>query len=217
MRSERRSRPTQRPVIRKHQRLPRWVRLVSKLVPAFDFCLLLYFFSGITNVGWASPLSAALAFAVLLAVTVTGISFAFFRFTGDRLQQYKNDIGVIPSRGLDEATTVAVGLTLGAMMILAALIFIRIRAGVLGAFGSGAGGIAIIISLALALVSILANTLVIAVHALDGSAGQTGSTRADARRTNRWPCTSRCVGACLSGKRFLTSRSRSSAGKRSGC
>ena len=38
---------------------------------------------------------------------VTCISFAFFRFTGDRLQQYKDDAGVIPLRGLDEATTVS--------------------------------------------------------------------------------------------------------------
>ena len=54
-----------------------------------------------TNVNWASPLSAALVFAVLLAAMVTGITFAFFRFTGDRLQQYKDDTGVIPLRGLD--------------------------------------------------------------------------------------------------------------------
>ena len=123
-----------------------------------------------TNVNWTSPFSAALVFAVLLAAMVTGISFVFFRFTGDRLQQYKDDTGVIPLRGLDEATTVSMGLALGAMIVLAALMFIRMRAEVLDALGPNAGGTAIIISLALALVSILANTLVIAVHALDGSA-----------------------------------------------
>jgi hypothetical protein len=101
---------------------------------------------------------------------VTGISFAFFRFTGDRLQQYKDDAGVIPLRGLDAATTVSIGLALGAMIILAALMFTRMRAEVLNALGPHAASTATIIGLALALVSILANTLVIAVHALDGSA-----------------------------------------------
>ena len=88
-----------------------------------------------TNVNWASPLSAALVFAGLLAAMITGISFAFFRFTGDRLQQYKDDTGTIPLRGLDEATYVSMGLALAAMMILAALMFIRMRAEVLNTLG----------------------------------------------------------------------------------
>ena len=154
----------------RHRRLPTALRRVPPLVFGADALLLLYFFSGVTNVNWASPLSAALVFAVLLAAMITGISFAFFRFTGDRLLQYKDDTGTIPLRGLDEATYVSIGLALGAMMILAALMFIRMRAEVLDTLGPHAGGTAIIIGLALALVSILANTLVIAVHALDGSA-----------------------------------------------
>lgn len=154
----------------RHRRLPTALRRVPLLVFGADALLLLYFFSGVTNVNWTSPLSAALVFAVLLAAMVTGISFAFFRFTGDRLQQYKDDTGTIPLRGLDQATTVSIGLALGAMMILAALMFIRMRAEVIDTLGPHAGGTAIIIGLALALVSILANVLVIAVHALDGSA-----------------------------------------------
>src|ERR1700689_1333593 len=51
---------------RKHQRLPRWISHVPKLVLLVDFSLLLYFFAGITNVDWTSPMSANLAFAVLL-------------------------------------------------------------------------------------------------------------------------------------------------------
>jgi hypothetical protein len=154
----------------RHRRLPPALRRVPPLVFCADALLLLYFFSGVTNVNWASPASAALVFAVLLAAMITGISFAFFRFTGDRLQQYKDDAGTIPLRGLDEATNVLIGLALGAMMILAALMFIRMRSEVLDTLGTHADGTAIIIGLALALVSILANTLVIVVHALDGSA-----------------------------------------------
>ena len=154
----------------RHRRLPTVLRRVPRLVFGADALLLLYFYSGVTNVNWGSPLSAALVFAILLAGMVTGISFAFFRFTGDRLQQYKDDTGTIPLRGLDEATNLSIGLALGAMVILAALMFIRMRAEVMDSLGPHAGGTAIIIGLALALVSILANTLVIAVHALDGSA-----------------------------------------------
>ena len=178
----------------------------------FRLLLLLYFFSGVTNVNWASPFSAALVFAVLLAAMVTGISFAFFRFTGDRLQQYKNDTGVIPLRGLDEATTVSMGLALGAMVILAALMFVRMRAEVLDALGPHASGTAIIIRLALALVSILANTLVIAVHALDGSAE---ADRLDALgRAMYHPLPGSIT--CSSRQRSSTSRSPSSAGKPAG-
>ena len=101
--------PTSSRGSRRHRRLPEALRRVPVLVFVADALLLLYFFSGVTNVDWASPLSAALVFAVLLAAMVTGISFAFFRFTGDRLQQYKNDAGTIPLRGLDEATTVSRG------------------------------------------------------------------------------------------------------------
>jgi hypothetical protein len=155
---------------RRHRRMPAALRLVPRLVLAADGLLLLYFFSGITNVNWGNPLSMALVFAVLLAAMVTGISFAFFRFTGDRLQQYKDDTGIIPLRGLDEATNASMALAAAAMVILAALMYLRMRAEVINVLGHRAGFNAIIIGLTLALVSILANTLVIAVHALDGSA-----------------------------------------------
>ena len=154
----------------RHRRLPLALRRVPPLVFGADTLLLLYFFSGVTNVNWESPLSAALAFAALLAAMVTGMSFAFFSFAGDRLQQYKDDTGVIPLRGLDEATTVSMMLALAAMIILAALMFTRMRAEVTIALGPRADGTALILGLVLALVSILANTLVVAVHALDGSA-----------------------------------------------
>jgi hypothetical protein len=155
---------------RRHRRMPAALRRVPLLVFAADALLLLYFFSGITNVNWDNPLSMALVFAVLLAAMVTGISFAFFRFTGDRLLQYKDDTGTIPLRGLDEATNTSMTLAAGAMIVLAVLMYLRMHAEVIDALGKHAGATAMIIGLTLAMVSILANTLVIAVHALDGSA-----------------------------------------------
>ena len=62
------------------------------------------------------------------------------------------------------------GLSGGAMVTLAALMFLRMRAEVITALGPQAGFTAIIVGLTLAVVGVLANTLVIAVHALDGSA-----------------------------------------------
>lgn len=153
----------------KHRRLPEALRHVPPLVFTADAGLLLYFFSIITNVNWGRPFSAALLFATLLAGMITGISFAFFRFTADRLQQYKDDTGAIPLRGLDAGTNISMGLAAVAMVVLAALMFLRMYAEVTATLGPRSGGTAIIIGLTLALVSFLANTLVIAVHAFDGS------------------------------------------------
>jgi protein-S-isoprenylcysteine O-methyltransferase Ste14 len=155
---------------RRHRKLPRSLRRMPRIILVADGLLLLYFFSGVTNVDWSSPLSAALVFALMLAVMVTGISFAFFRLAGDRLQQYKNDAGSVPLRGLDEATMTIVALAIAAIATLATLMYCRMHAEVIDALGPSAGVTAVIIGLTLAVVSVLANTMVIAVHALDGSA-----------------------------------------------
>jgi len=44
---------------RRHRRLPKALRRVPVVVFAADALLLLYFFSGVTNVDWSSPFSAA--------------------------------------------------------------------------------------------------------------------------------------------------------------
>jgi hypothetical protein len=89
--------------------------------------------------------------------------------TGDRLRQYKDDTGTIPLRGLDPPTNISMGLAASALVILAALMFLRMRTEVSQALGPHSGATATIIGLTVAVVSVLANTLVIAVHALDGS------------------------------------------------
>jgi hypothetical protein len=153
----------------RHRRLSKALRRVPVIIFISDALLLLYFFSGVTNVDWTSPLSAALIFAVMLAAMVTCISFAFFRLAGDRLRHYKNDAGTVPLRGLDDATMVIAGLALAAVAVLATLMYFRMHAEVIDALGSSAGFSAVVIGLTLATVSILANIMVIAVHALNGS------------------------------------------------
>lgn len=154
---------------RKHHRLPRWIGGIPRLVLIVDLCLLLYFFSGITDVDWASPLSADLAFAVLLAVMVTVLSYGFLAFAGHRLRSYKDHSGAIPLADLDGLTKASAAAGIAAIAVLAALMFTRMRTEVLYALGPGSQGTALLVALTLAVVSALANFLVIAIHALDGS------------------------------------------------
>ena len=154
---------------RKHQRLPRWIGRIPILVLLVDFCLLLYFFSGITDVNWASPLGASLVFAVLLAAMVTVLSYGFLAFAGHRLRGYKDHSGAVAFSDLDGLTRAACWASAAGIAMLAALMFIRMRAEVLYALGPNGWTTALVIALALAVVSALANFLVVAIHALDGS------------------------------------------------
>ena len=154
---------------RKHRRLPRWIGHVPKLVLVVDFCLLLYFFAGITDVNWASPLSANLAFAVLLAAMVTTLCYGFLAFAGYRLRGYKDHSGGIAFGDLDGLTGAACAAAAVGMAAIAALMFIRMRTEVLYALGPQGWVTALVIALVVAVVSLLANFLVVAIHALDGS------------------------------------------------
>jgi hypothetical protein len=154
---------------RKHQRLPRWLARIPKVVLLVDFCLLLYFFAGVTDVDWASPLSADLVFAVLLAVMVTVLSYGFFAFAGHRLRSHKDHSGAIPFADLDGITKASAAAAIAAIIVLSALMFTRMRTEVLYALGPNAWATALLIALTLAVVSALANFLVIAIHALNGS------------------------------------------------
>ena len=86
---------------RKHHRVSWWVRWTPKIVVSFDFCLLLYFFAGITGVQWADPRPAPLAFAAAAAAMLTGAGFAYFRFTSTRRRRFKDDTDTIALRGLN--------------------------------------------------------------------------------------------------------------------
>jgi len=154
---------------RKHTRLPRLLRLVPWVVLAADSGLYLYFISGVTNVDWSHPLSAALVFALMLTIAVTVLSFGYLTFVGEMLNHYKTDDGTVATDDLDPITKCVVVLAGIGMTVLAVLMFVRMRTEVIQALGPGHGGTALMIALAVAVVSILANTMVIVVHALDGS------------------------------------------------
>ena len=154
---------------RKHERLPRWFRHLPRVVLAFDFLLLLYFLSGITDVNWSDPESPQLAFAVALAAMITLVSYGCFAFAGDRLRAHKDHAGRIPLGSLDWLTTVMVVACTVGIAILGFLMFSRMWSEVLIALGNGATTTAISVAAAVTAVSVLANVMVISVHALDGS------------------------------------------------
>jgi hypothetical protein len=154
---------------RKHRRLARWQRWIPKFVLFFDFALLLYFFAGITNVYWQSPLSMALAFAAALAAMVTVLSYGFLAFTGHRLRSHKNHEGAPDVRALDGLTKAACGAAIAVIAVLAVLMYLRMHSEVLDALGGQAGQGALVIALSVAVVSAVANCLVVLIHAFDGS------------------------------------------------
>lgn len=153
----------------KHTRFPRWIGYIPKVVLAADFSMLLYFFAGITNVNWAAPVSAGLGFAGLLAAMVTVLTYGFLAFAGYRLRTYKDHSGTIARHALDGLTKAACGAAACGAAAVALLMFIRMRAEVLDALGPGGWATAVAIGVVLSVVSALANFLVVAVHALDGS------------------------------------------------
>lgn len=153
----------------KHRRLPRWQRWIPKFVLFFDFALLLYFFAGVTNVDWQSPLSMDLAFAAALAAMVTVLAYGFLAFTGHRMRTHKTHGGTVHHDELDGLTKTAFAAAMTVVTVVAALMFFRIHSEVVSALGPGAGATAMVIPLAVAVVSAVANYLVVLIHALDGS------------------------------------------------
>jgi uncharacterized membrane protein len=154
---------------RKHRRAPEWMQWIPRYVLCFDFGILLYFFAGITNVNWASPVSMALGFALVLAAMVTVLSYGYLSFAGHCLRGFKNHEGTVHHRDLDGFTKVILGVAAAVIAVIATLMYLRMHTEVGYALGVSAGLTSIFIAAALAVVSVAANFLVVAIHALDGS------------------------------------------------
>ena len=154
---------------RKHGRLPSWLAGIPKVVVFVDLSLLTYFFAGITDVDWATPLSASLAFALILALMVTVLCYGFLAFTGHRLRGHKDHTGAIVPGDVDGLSAIAVAASVILIGVVAMLMFIRMQTEVGYALGPGSAQTALAIALAIAVVSAAANMLVVGVHALDGS------------------------------------------------
>ena len=165
------TKPTERPScpgecqpgpIPQARRLPRWSRQLPRVVLAFDFLLLLYFLSGITDVNWGNPESPAAG--------VRGrpsrddhdlVSYGCFAFAGNRLRAHKEHSGRIPPGSLDWLTRMLVVACTVGIIVLGLLMFSRMWSEVLVALGNGATTTAISVAAAVTAVSVLANVMVI--------------------------------------------------------
>jgi hypothetical protein len=154
---------------RKHHRAPAWFRFMPRVVLVFDLALLLYFISGITDVNWAAPLSLPLAFAAGLALMVTVVCYVCFAFAGHQLRRHKDDTGAIPLSEVDWLTRLLVIACSVGVVLVGLLMFTRMWSEVLLALGNGAHTTALAVAAAVTAVSVLANIMVIVVHATDGS------------------------------------------------
>ena len=155
---------------RKHHRLPRWMRTIPKFVLFFDFALLLYFFGGVTNVNWYAALSPSLAFAAALAGMMTVLSYGFLAFTGHTLQLHKDHTGTVDREAVDGFAKATFAMAMMVIAVVGALMYVRIHSEVFNALGARAGVTALVIPLAVAVVSAGANFLVVLIHMRDGSA-----------------------------------------------
>jgi len=156
---------------RRHRRLGRSLRRIPPVAFTADFLISLWFFGGVTDVDFSDPLStsANLAFALVVAGTVTVIAFAYLKFVGSQLRVHKNDAGTIAPASLDPLTRGLVGLAGLGMAVVALFTYTRLHAEVTEALGAHSGGTAAAVGLTVAVVSILASVLVVGVHCLDGS------------------------------------------------
>jgi hypothetical protein len=155
---------------RRHDRLPGWICQVPRIVMGCDLGLLVFFFGGITDVDWSRPsLSPALLFAIMLAVAVTVLAYGLLAFAGHRLRSFRNHAGQIHLTDLDGFTKLVTAGSVVCIIVVAALMFVRMDDEVAGALGPASGATALLVGLALAVVSALSNFLVIAIHAHNGS------------------------------------------------
>ena len=154
---------------RKHDRQPRSQRRIPGFVLVLDIALLLYFFAGITDVHWRNLLSMNMAYATTLAVMVAVPAYSFLAFAGHQLRARKGHDGAVHFSELDAVDRLTLGVAVGLIAALAVLMFLHVHGEVIDNLGPKAEVTALVISLAVSAVSVIANYLVVMIHALDGS------------------------------------------------
>jgi hypothetical protein len=154
-----------------HRRLPWVVRQVPWIVAILDCVVLLSFCGDVFNVYLLSPGEAPLAAlaAVMLAVLGSGVGYTWLAMTGLRLKAFRTELGEIAWSAIGALTLLMLavsGVLLGA---LALLMYERVTTEVLAQVDGSTGSAASMLGAIFAVLSLVANLSVIAVHALDGS------------------------------------------------
>jgi hypothetical protein len=154
-----------------HRRLPGIVRQVPWVVALLDFVVLLSFCGDVFNVNplhpGPSPLAAVAA--VMLAMLGSGVGYTWLAMTGMRIKAFRTEMGEVAWRAVGALTWTMIGVAAVLIAALAMLMYGRVATEMLaqidGSAAAGAGALAMIF----AVLSVVANLAVIAVHALDGS------------------------------------------------
>lgn len=154
-----------------HRRLPWLVRQVPWVVCALDCAVLLSFCTDIFNVDLGAPFAAPVPYlaALLLAVLGSGVAFTWLATTGTRLRTYRNKLGEIEWAAAGVSTWILLAVSGVLVAALATLMYERVTVEAAQAFEEPAGGGAFLLGLVFAVLSVVANLAVLAVHAFDGS------------------------------------------------
>lgn len=175
-----------------HRRLPRLLRRIPAVIVVADLVVLLFFTAGVFNVDPAAPVSLAGCMAALFALIGTGVAYGWLTLVGHRLKALRDGAGEIRLLGAGRATRVLLAISAVLILTLGFLMYTRVHQEVADALGPGGLGTAAAMGLVFAVLGMVANAFVIAVHALDGSVA---TERLDelaavisrpARRTQRW-------------------------------
>ena len=155
-----------------HRRVPWLVRQVPAVVALLDGVVLLSFCADIFNAKLLDPGSTPIESlaSLLLAVLGSGIAFTWLAITGLRLRVFRTSLGEVAWAAVGALTWIMVGV--GGVLIgtLGVLMYTRVTTEVLAAVETASASGAQLLGLLFAVLSVIANLTVVAVHALDGSA-----------------------------------------------
>ncbi|SEB45589.1 hypothetical protein SAMN04489727_1894 [Amycolatopsis tolypomycina] len=154
----------------RHRRVGRLARVLTLLtVVVVDLPIMLWLASSLFNIDWSNPVGLPLAISVVISVLATGGAATALHYLGHNLRQNKNH-----RRQLDWAKVSSGSkLSLATIGLLAGLrgvvMFVRVYAeGVL----SGMNGLAVLLAVLVALVTVVSATLVFWTAFRDGSLEQ---------------------------------------------
>jgi hypothetical protein len=154
-----------------HRRLPRSVRQVPWVVALLDFVVLLSFCGDVFNVSLLHPGSApqAAAAAIMLAMLGSGVGYTWLAMTGMRIKAFRTELGEIAWRAVGALTWSMLAVSAVLVAALATLMDQRVTTEVLTQIDGSSTSAAGMLGVLFAVLSVVANLAVIAVHALDGS------------------------------------------------
>jgi hypothetical protein len=151
----------------RHRRLPWLLRRVPAAVAVADLVVLCSYTAEVFDVDPEHPASLPGLIALVFAVLACGTSYAWLSLTGHRLRSFRDRRGEICWSVLGATTWVTLALTVVLLAVLGALMAVRVHEEILLFDPTSAS--ATPVAAVFAVLGVVANCSVVAVHALDGS------------------------------------------------